>query len=69
MPLDGPHEARDATGTAGGAGAATGGRAAHGLWRGMALALIACVVAGAAYLAIVRADALMLDIAKIAGCF
>lgn len=39
-----------------------------GLRRGMWLAALA-LLAGASYLAVTRADALMLDIARIAGCF
>lgn len=39
-----------------------------GLRRGMWLAALV-LLAGAAYLAVTRADALMLDIARIVGCF
>ena len=38
------------------------------LRRGMWFAALV-LLAGAAYLAVTRADALMLDIARIAGCF
>lgn len=38
-------------------------------WPGAVWIAGSCLLAGAAYLAITRADALMLDVAKIVGCF
>ncbi len=47
---------------------AGGSKERAGLSRGVWLAALA-LLASAAYLAVTRADALMLDIARIAGCF
>ncbi|MEQ1695146.1 MAG: hypothetical protein ABL901_04820 [Hyphomicrobiaceae bacterium] len=46
----------------------SGSQERSGLRRGVWVTA-AALLAGAAYLAVTRADALMLDIARIAGCF